>query len=113
MKRNAIFTLIKDILFAAVAWGIAFFLINGIWGVDAGGTMDATMANTMAMMFAGVPFGWRWTSKIISATSIKGVGIKLLISVFLGWIAIFVTMVVDAIGVIVHLVKAKRPVPAA
>lgn len=113
MKRNAITKFVKDILLAAAAWGIAFFLINGMWGVNAGGVMEAATAGAIAMMFAGVPFGWRLASKIITATSIQGVGIKLLISVFLGWIAIFVTMVVDAIGLVVYLVKAKRPVPTA
>ena len=112
MKRNAITKFVKDILLAAAAWGIAFFLINGMWGVNAGGAMEAATAGAIAMMFAGVPFGWRLASKIITATSIQGVGIKLLISAILGFFAVFIILIADTIGLVVHLVEAKRPVPA-
>ena len=112
MKKNPIFTIVKDVLLALIAWGAAYFLINGMWGVDVGGTMEASAAAALAMMFAGVPFGWRWSSKIITATSIKGVGIKLLISVVLGFVAIFVTLIADAVRLVVHLCKSRRPAPA-
>ena len=55
----------------------------------------------LTLAVAGLPFGWRWASKIITATSLKGIGIKLLISVLLGFIAIFVVVIKDII-VFIH-----------
>ena len=95
MKRNAVGTLIKDIVLALVTWGICAFLLKELF--VGGGSLTEEGAKTMAMLFAGIPFGWRWASKIITAVSMKGVAIKLGISIFLGWIAFFVVLIGDVI----------------
>lgn len=91
MKKNAFATLIKDIILALVAWGISAMLLQSGLGMPGG---DAAM---LATMCAGIPFGWRWSSKIISAVSLKGIGIKLFISLFLGMFAIFLVLGWDVI----------------
>ena len=91
MKKNAFATLIKDIILALVAWGISAMLLQSGLGMPGG---DAAM---LATMCAGIPFGWRWSSKIISAVSLKGIGIKLFISLLLGMFAIFLVLGWDVI----------------
>ena len=59
MKKTAIFTLIKDILLAAAFAGIIYFISLEFLGPIA--------APGMAFLCAGVPFGWRWASKIITS----------------------------------------------
>lgn len=63
--------------------------------------------------FAGIPFGWRWASKITTAITLKGIGIKFLISVFLGCIALFLvvgTDVLKCVAEIVGKVRAKKQI---
>ena len=111
MKRNAINTLIKDIIMAAVFYGIGTLILSGCDFGNAANTMFASM------LIAGIPFGWRWASKIITAVSIKGIGIKLGIAFFLGWFAIYVVLIVDVIRFITALVvdrkKSRRVVESA
>ena len=97
MKKNAFATLIKDVILALAAWGIAAMLLSSGFGVEGAAVTSG------AMVFAGVPFGWRWASNIISAVSLKGVGIKLLIALFLGWFAIFLVIGLDVIRYIGQL----------
>ena len=105
MKRNAVATMIKDIMFAAIAWGIAAFFINALWGSMGNGAMSAGDAKWLALFFAGIPFGWRWASKIITAMTMKGVFIKLSIAFFLGWFAIFVVLIGDIFFLVSHFAK--------
>ena len=107
MKRNAVATMIKDILFAVIAWGIAAFFINALWGSMGNGAMSAGDAKMLALFFASIPFGWRWASKIITAMTMKGVFIKLSIAFFLGWFAIFVVLIGDIIFLVSHLAKKQ------
>ena len=99
MKKNAFATLIKDIILALVAWGISAMLLQSGLGMPGG---DAAM---LATMCAGIPFGWRWSSKIISAVSLKGIGIKLFISLLLGMFAIFLVLGWDMICCIGQLIS--------
>ena len=99
MKKNAFATLIKDIILALVAWGISAMLLQSGLGMPGG---DAAM---LATMCAGIPFGWRWSSKIISAVSLKGIGIKLFISLLLGMFAIFLVLGWDVICCIGQLIS--------
>lgn len=108
MKRNAVGTLIKDIILAVVAWGICALLINGMWGVDVGGTLNTGTVYGLATFFAGVPFGWRWASNIITALTPKGIVIKFVISMILGWLAIFVVIIGDIIRCIAAKAEPKR-----
>lgn len=98
MKNEGISNLIKDVLLAVIAWGICACLLNALWT----GTVYANDAMMGAVLFAGIPFGWRWSSKIITAVSLKGVLIKLMISLLLGWFAIFVVLIFDIIGCFVR-----------
>lgn len=108
MKNNAVSTLVKDVLIAAIAWGI------GVMFFTSGFAMDANTAYGAACLAACIPFGWRWASKIITAYTLKGIGIKLLISVFLGMFAIFVVLGMDVVRCLGQLLTArKRTVRAA
>lgn len=107
MKRNANKTLIKDIIMAALSWVICAALINAIWGGSTG-SVSATEAKLMGGFFAGIPFGWRWASKIMTAVTVKGVFIKLGISVVLGWFAIFVVILGDIISCIAYNASIKK-----
>ena len=99
MKRNAVATLIKDIIFAAIAWGIFHLLLGELWGAD---------LQPLALFFAGLPFGWRWSSKIITAVSLKGIGLKFSLSVLIGFFAIFIVLICDVIACIAELVQNKQ-----
>lgn len=90
MKREAIARLMKDIILAVIAWGIVSTLMVSC-------EMSADQAMAAAVLFAGIPFGWRWASNIITAVSMQGVLLKLGIAVFLGWFAIFVVLIGDVI----------------
>ncbi len=110
MKRNAVFTLIKDVVFALIAWGICAFLIAALF--QSNGVTPAE-AKGLALFFAGIPFGWRWASKIITAVSFKGVMLKLGFSVVLGWLAIFVVLISDVIRCIAALISRRKQIRAA
>ena len=69
--------------------------------------MSGGMGIFLAYCIAGIPSGWRWASHIITAVSGKGILIKLLISVFLGWVAVPVMFIKDIVNVIKY---AKEPV---
>ena len=99
MKRNAVITLVKDVLFAAIAWGVFYVILSDLWGGD---------FQAMSFFFAGLPFGWRWSSKVITATSLKGVGLKLSLSVLIGFFAIFIVLISDVIACVVQLVQNKH-----
>ena len=82
MKKNAFIALAKDSIIALATWGIFALLIGSLFEVDAAG------AKTFAIYFAGLPFGWRIASKVITAVSFKGLGIKFLIATFVGCFAV-------------------------
>lgn len=89
--------LIKDIVIAVVAWAVMAIVFialaeNGIGlGIFAG------------FMCAGLPFGWRWMSKVIVSVSLYGIVIKAVASIFLGWIALPIIIIKD----IIDFVKAE------
>ena len=94
--------LIKDIILIAVLGGFAALML----------ATDSTMGDggrtffTLAIM--GLPFGWRWASKIITAVSLKGIGLKILISACLGCVAIFVVVGIDALKCIFELIGSRK-----
>ena len=100
MKNNAFATLIKDVLMAVIAWGIGWMLLKS------GFAMDNSAAMAVAFYAACIPFGWRWASKIITAVSLYGIGLKLLISLLLGMFAIFIVLGVDVVKCIAALFSA-------
>ena len=82
MKKNAFIALAKDSIIALATWGIFALLIGSLFEIDAAG------AKMFAIYFAGLPFGWRIASKVITAVSLKGLGIKFLIATFVGCFAV-------------------------
>lgn len=104
MKRNAAGTLIKDIILAVAAWAIFAFLFDSLWA----STLGEGGAQSLALFFAGVPFGWRWASNIITAISPKGIAIKFAISLFLGWFAIVIILIGDIIRCIAAKPESKK-----
>ena len=89
MKVEARNKLIKDILLAVVSWGIFSILLYKEAGIA---------ALLIALVFAGLPFGWRWMSKVFIAISPISIMVKLMLSIFLGCIAIFVVIIGDIIA---------------
>ena len=92
MKEEKKRILIKDVATATISWlvgGIVFCLMLenfSFAGIVCG------------FMVAGLPFGWRWLSNVITATSLLTVVIKGILSIILGWIAIIVVILVDIIA---------------
>lgn len=89
--------LIKDLIIVAIAITITTVLAI---------SMDTylPMAIIIGLAFGGFPFGWRWCSKIFSAFSLYALIAKFFISLFLGWIAIFVVIGKD----IFNLIQSKE-----
>lgn len=88
MKKNAISRLVKDIILAAIAIVLAVLIFNSVEG----GILAAT-----ALFIPGIPFGWRWASKFITALTFHGIGIKLGIAMVLGWVALPVVLISDLV----------------
>ena len=88
MKKNAISRLVKDAVLAAVA----ILLAVAIYKSCEGGILAAT-----ALFVPGIPFGWRWASKVITAITFHGIGIKLGIAMVLGWVAMPVVLISDVV----------------
>lgn len=91
MKKKAILTLVKDILLIAILGGFMALLCSVETSLSYGGLVFVWLAIT------GLPFGWRWASKIITAVSLKGIAIKALIAALLGCVAIFAVPIADVI----------------
>lgn len=100
--KKSIITLVKDLVIAAILAGLTYVLFS------IGDAFSSGALAFFCLSVAGIPFGWRWASKIITAASLKGVGIKLLIAVFLGWFAIFVVLGGDLIRCIWAIIKEKK-----
>ena len=83
MKKNAFITLAKDAIIAFAAWGLTTLILNGLFP-----SIGWEGARMFAIYFAGLPFGWRIASNIISAVSLKGLGIKFLIATLVGCFAV-------------------------
>lgn len=91
MKKKAIFRLVKDLVLVALLGGL------GALAFFSDASMSRGVQIFLTLAFAGLPFGWRWASKIITATSLKGILIKGIISGLLGSVAIFFVMIGDVI----------------
>jgi hypothetical protein len=102
MKKNAIWTLVKDVILIVILGGITSVMCK----VD--GTLSPQMETLLCVAVAGIPFGWRWASKIITAVSLQGIGLKLLISVCLGCIAIFVVVFGDIVRFVSYICRKLR-----
>ncbi len=93
MKEEMKTQLIKDIVIAIVAWAIVTILFVSL------NDTSVPLAILGGFMCAGIPFGWRWSSNIFTAISLYTIAIKLILSLFLGWIALPVTIIKDIIAI--------------
>jgi len=91
MKHEAKTQLIKDLIFALIAWVVGAVLFIGM------AETGVVLGIVAGLFVSGVPFGWRWLSKIVTAVSFQGICMKLLGALFLGFIAIFVVIIGDII----------------
>lgn len=94
MKKNAIAKLIKDVLLVVVVGLIAYLVLSYEFG-------KCAEVFAAAWAIGCLPYGWRTVSKIVTAMSIQGIMIKLLVSVCLGWLIVPVVLVVDVIRCLV------------
>ena len=90
MKSEAKKMLIKDLTTAGIAWAISA-VVFGVTGLGIFGGI------ILGMFMAGLPFGWRWLSKFVSACNFQGLLIKVMLSMVLGWLAIFIILIKDII----------------
>lgn len=88
MKKVAISRLVKDVILAAIAIVLAVVVFK---------SGDSSILVAVALFIPGIPFGWRWASKFITALTFHGIGIKLGIAMVLGWVAMPVVLISDVI----------------
>ena len=94
MTKNPTTTLIKDVIFALIAWGLSAMVLRS-FRPDMAGYELALMSSYCA----GIPFGWRWASKIFVAIGFISVLVKAVLSLFLGIPAIVIALVGDVCGI--------------
>lgn len=91
MKKHAIMKLVKDLVLTALLGGLGalmFFTDD---------SMARSLQTFLTLAVAGLPCGWHLASKIITATSLKGILIKAVISGVIGSVAIFFVLIGDVI----------------
>ncbi|MBQ6421114.1 MAG: hypothetical protein IJK02_08590 [Clostridia bacterium] len=93
MKAEAGKRLIKDVIIAAIA-----LVIGGALFMAALETKDIGVGLVGGFIAAGFPFGWRWMSKVFTAVGFYTIIIKGLLALLLGWVAIFVVFIGDAVS---------------
>lgn len=101
MRNHAIHQFVKGLLLLAAAAAAGYFITRY-------GFSSETYAGVGAYMASCLPFGWRWASRIITAVSLYGVGIKAVLSVVLGIFAAPICLLVD----LVHIFTAGKEVTA-
>ena len=101
MKKKAIITLVKDV----VIFGVAFAILYAIFTNESfmGAEVSSGLGKFLAYCVAGIPCGWRWASHLLTAISGKGILIKLVIAIILGWLAVPVMFIKDIINLIKSL----------
>lgn len=83
--------LIKDIVIACAAWLISALLFTAI--------MEGNFIGSLFIGFflAGIPFGWKFLSKIYVALSFQAIAIKAILAILVGWVALPIVLVKDII----------------
>lgn len=88
--NKAVVQLVKDIIFAVIGAFVGGVIIAPLTG-------DACI---MAMMGFLIPFGWRWSSTVITAVGLVSILIKMVISCFLGFFACPIILVKDVLAIV-------------
>lgn len=83
--------LIKDIIVAGAAWLISTLLFTAI--------MEGNFIGSLMIGFflSGIPFGWKFLSKIYIALSFQAIAIKAFLAILVGWVALPIVLIKDII----------------
>ena len=93
-KKQAVTRLVKDIILAVAATIIIAFIFTAM------GACDFAMGLLAGFMLSGIPFGWRWLSKIFTALGLLAIIAKFFGAMLLGWLALPIVLIKDIIQVI-------------
>lgn len=99
-KDEAKSILIKDVLTMLIG-----FIVGGIIGML---ILSSDISSyrfgeivllffVFGLIFGGLPLGWKWASKVITAVGLISVLFKGILSIVLGWIAAPITVIKDII----------------
>lgn len=90
----------KDVIKVAIFVGVIAVIFTAVAIGDGNSLGESIFLGIgVSLILGGIPSGWRWASNIITAVSVTGIGIKAMISLFLGWIALPVRIVKDIIAI--------------
>lgn len=84
--------LIKDVIIAAVAWLISALIFSALLG------QSFLYVLPIGFLLAGIPFGWKFLSKIFVALSFQAILTKALLSILIGWVALPIVLIKDIIS---------------
>lgn len=90
-KKQATNRLVKDIITAIAA--IAVIAVITIAFME----MDFLGGIVIGIFLSGIPFGWRWLSKVITAIGLLAIIAKFFGAILLGWVALPIVIVKDII----------------
>ena len=90
-KKQATNRLVKDIITAIAA--IAVIAVITIAFME----MDVLGGIVIGFFLSGIPFGWRWLSKVITAIGLLAIIAKFFGAILLGWVALPIVIVKDII----------------
>ena len=90
-KKQATNRLVKDIITTIAA--IAVIAVITIAFME----MDFLGGIVIGIFLSGIPFGWRWLSKVITAIGLLAIIAKFFGSILLGWVALPIVIVKDII----------------
>lgn len=95
-KKKAVKKLIKHLIIFVIAIVVAASIVVGVMGDQS----SIFLGIFGGLFFAGIPFGWKVASNIITAVSFIGIIFKALISMVIGWVALPITIIKDIIAVV-------------
>lgn len=101
-KKQASNQLVKDIILAVAATVIIAIIATLSMGTDVLGGIF------IGIFLSGIPFGWRWLSKVITAIGLVAIIAKFLGSILLGWVALPIVIVKDIIQLAVAAKNEKN-----
>ncbi|MBQ6931160.1 MAG: hypothetical protein IJN38_03440 [Clostridia bacterium] len=106
-KKQATNQLVKDIIVAVAATAIIAFLASTFM------ESDLSVGIIAGIFFSGIPFGWRWLSKIFTALGFLAIVAKLFGAILLGWVALPIVIVKDIIQLAVAAKNEKNGIVSA
>lgn len=101
-KKQATNRLVKDIITAIAA--IAVIAVITIAFME----MDVLGGIVISFLLAGIPFGWRWLSKVFTALGFLAIVAKLFGAILLGWLALPIILTKDIIQLAVAAKNEKN-----